>query len=109
MRKGGHLGRNLIEGTSPRKEAREEDPREQPEEGGTTPAQEKNPKGDGTDSNHRRKARFDKHRGGYFRTANQESDSCSVSVTQIREGTGEKARQLNGTKNTTLHIQEAAL
>ena len=37
------------------------------------------------------------------------SDSCSVSVTQIREGTGEKARQLNGTKNTTLHIQEAAL
>ena len=39
MRKGGQLGPNLIQRTSPRKEAQEDDQREQPEERGTTQAE----------------------------------------------------------------------
>ena len=39
MRKGGQLGPNLIQWTSPRKEAQEDDQREQPEERGTTQAE----------------------------------------------------------------------
>lgn len=39
MRKGGQLGPNIIERTSPRKEAQEDDQMEQPEESGTTQAE----------------------------------------------------------------------